>query len=101
MLRLLNVVYIIKCMEGKEEIGKIELGNLEIPGTYIFRDEEGLHEVRVMSETFLTVKLRRFLQNKDTVGRTYVDSIRNKSEVVDAVEMIEENEIDISEEDGY
>ena len=54
-----------------------------------------------MSETFLTVKLRRFLQNKDTVGRTYVDSIRNKSEVVDAVEMIEENEIDISEEDGY
>lgn len=86
--------------EEKEEIGKIEFGNLEIPGSYIIRDEEGLHEVRIMSETFLTVKVRRFLPNRDGSYRNYVDSVRNKKEIVDVVECLdEEPEIDITEDE--
>jgi len=83
-------------------IGKIEYGHLECPGIYMIKaDDDRIYKIKLVSETFATVKVRKFYSNKDSKGRLWVDYNEPKTGIINVVEHVIETEVIIEDEDRY
>jgi len=68
-----------------EPIGMMAYGDLEIPGDYMVKEDDSIFHIRLISETFLTVKIRKYkLNSRD--NRKYVDYFEEKRETVYVIE---------------
>ena len=54
-----------------QPIGKIAYGDLECPGTYMVNGESGIYQMKILTETFLTVRIRRFYLNGNRNGKKH------------------------------